>query len=262
MGRHMCGLYLHEYLQGIDACKMAFELVREPQDREQEQVRALVEATYAQLLLALNRIDDAATHAAVAREMAAKSGAVRAKISAATVSGLVEVYKGNVDVGISRIVAVRDQAKVLAPSYQDALRASVNAYERAGQPDRALSMNRELMMHVRNIHREAIMQQQQQHLQRLGLPDPDTASLRLIEDRDEALKQKARRRRSEAGRVPRAHGAHGRAARRRQRRTRLPGGDVGSPAGTRTRARHRKRPSASNWPLGCTTSARWSSRTR
>jgi putative two-component system response regulator len=51
-------------------------------------------------------------------------------------------------------------------------------------------MNRELMMHVRNIHREAIMQQQQQHLQRLGLPDLDTASLRAIENRDEALKQK------------------------------------------------------------------------
>ena len=32
-------------------------------------------------------------------------------------------------------------------------------------------MNRELMMHVRNIHRGAIMQQQQQHLQRFGLPD-------------------------------------------------------------------------------------------
>ena len=51
-------------------------------------------------------------------------------------------------------------------------------------------MNRELMMHVRNLHREAIMQQQQQHLQRLGLPDPDAASLRAIEDKDEALKKK------------------------------------------------------------------------
>ena len=51
-------------------------------------------------------------------------------------------------------------------------------------------MNRELMMHVRNIHREAIMQQQQQHLQRLGLPDPDAAGIRLIEDKDEDLKRR------------------------------------------------------------------------
>ncbi len=75
-------------------------------------------------------VDDAAEHAAVAREMAVRSGAARAKISAATVSGLVEVYKGNVDVGISRIVAIRDQSKILAGSYQEALRASVSAYER------------------------------------------------------------------------------------------------------------------------------------
>ena len=34
------------------------------------------------------------------------------------------------------------------------------------------------------------MQQQQQHLQRLGLPDPDAASLRAIEDKDVSLKQK------------------------------------------------------------------------
>jgi len=67
-------------------------------------------------------------------------------------------------------------------------------------------MNRELMMHVRNLHREAIMQQQQQHLQRLGLPDPDAASLRAIEDKDEALRE-ARGRGRQAGRVPRAHGA-------------------------------------------------------
>ena len=189
-GSAVCALYLREYLQGVDACMEAVALLGEPKDREQEQVRSLIESSYAQLLLALNRTEEASMHAAVARDMAIRSGAARAKISAATVSGLVEVYRGNVDVGISRIVAVRDQSKILAGPYQDALRASVSAYERAGQPDRALSMNRELMMHVRNLHREAIMQQQQQHLQRLGLPDADTASLRAIEDKDEALKRK------------------------------------------------------------------------
>jgi putative two-component system response regulator len=189
-GAALCGLFLHEYLQGIDACNAALELLAEPRDREQEQVRALVEATFAQLLLATNRIPEAAEHAAIAREMAVRSGMARAKISAATVSGLVDVFKGNVDVGISRIVAIRDQSKILPGVYQEALRVSVSAYERAGRPDRALSMNRELMMHVRNMHRDAIMQQQQQHLQRLGLPDSDTASLRLIEDKDEALRQK------------------------------------------------------------------------
>ena len=70
----LCGLYLHEYLQGVDAVRERSNCLRDPKDREQEQVRALVEATYAQLLLALNRIEDAAKHAAIAREMAARSG--------------------------------------------------------------------------------------------------------------------------------------------------------------------------------------------
>jgi putative two-component system response regulator len=189
-GAAACSLYLHEYVAGLDACEEAVALIQEPKDREQEQVRALVESTYTQLLLAVNRTEEAAAHAAVAREVAQRSGAARARISAATVSGLVEVYRGNVDVGISRIVAVREKSRIVAGTYQDALRASVSAYEKAGQPDRALSMNRELMMHVRNLHREAIMQQQQQHLHRLGLPDADAASLRALEDKDEALKKK------------------------------------------------------------------------
>ena len=133
-GAALCGLYLHEYLHAADACLEALKLLIEPRDREQEQSRALIEATYAQILLAINRLDDAAEHAVIAREMAARSGAARAKIAAATVSGLVEVYRGNVDVGISRIVSIRDQSKILPDAYQQALRASVSAYERPASP--------------------------------------------------------------------------------------------------------------------------------
>jgi tetratricopeptide (TPR) repeat protein len=129
-GVSMCALYLHEYLQGAEACTEALALLSEPRDREQQQLRALIESTNVQLLLALNQIDEAGVHAALAREMAARSGAARAKIAAATVSGLVDVHKGNVDVGISRIVAIREQSKILPGPYQEALLASVNAYEK------------------------------------------------------------------------------------------------------------------------------------
>src|SRR5512145_904413 len=74
-GAAQCDLHLHEYLPGIDACDEVVQLLKEPKDREQEQVRALVEGTYSQLLLALHRIDDASAHAAAAREMAIRSGA-------------------------------------------------------------------------------------------------------------------------------------------------------------------------------------------
>jgi tetratricopeptide (TPR) repeat protein len=79
-GVAVSSLYLHEFLQGVEACEEAQELLREPKDREHELVRATIEATYAQLLLALNRTNDAATHAAIARDMAVKSGSARAKI--------------------------------------------------------------------------------------------------------------------------------------------------------------------------------------
>src|SRR4029450_12179233 len=61
-GAAMCGLYLHEYLQGVSASEEALALLSDPGDREQEQVRAVIEATYAQLLLALNRTEEAAAH--------------------------------------------------------------------------------------------------------------------------------------------------------------------------------------------------------
>ena len=54
-----CALYLHEYLAGLEACEEAIALIHEPKDREQEQVRALVESTYTQLLLAVNRTEEA-----------------------------------------------------------------------------------------------------------------------------------------------------------------------------------------------------------
>jgi len=66
-GAALCGLYLHEFLQGVESCDEALRLLSDPRDREQEQIRALVEATYAQILLALNRVDEAAQHATSAR---------------------------------------------------------------------------------------------------------------------------------------------------------------------------------------------------
>jgi len=45
-GAAQCDLYLHEYLPGIEACEEALNLIAAP-GCEQEQVRALIEATYA-----------------------------------------------------------------------------------------------------------------------------------------------------------------------------------------------------------------------
>lgn len=189
-GSALCSLYLHEYLKGIETSEEAVDLLREPQDREEEAARALAEATYTQLLLATNQVNKAAERAAIAQTMAERSKSVRAVITATTVQGLVEVFSGKLDVGLSRMVDVRDQARILPATLRQTLQASVVAYERAERPDRAISMHRELMMHVRKAHQEAIIQHQAQHLRRLQLPESGTEALEALEVTDGTLQQK------------------------------------------------------------------------
>ena len=186
----LCSLYLHEYLKGITTSEDAVELLRNPQDREEEAARALAEATYTQLLLATNQVAKAAERAAIAQTMAERSKSVRAVIAATTVQGLVEVFSGNLDVGLSRMVEVRDQARILPAALRQTLQASVVAYERANRPDRAISMHRELMMHVRKAHKEAILQHQTLHLRRLQLPESGTEALAALEVTDGTLHAK------------------------------------------------------------------------
>jgi putative two-component system response regulator len=189
-GSSLCSLFLHEYLKGIETSEEAVDLLREPQDREEEAARADAESTYAQLLLATNQVDKAAERAEIAHQMAERSKSVRAMIAASTAQGLVEVFSGSLDVGLSRMVKIRDQARILPSTLREALQASVVAYERANRPDRAISMHRELMMHVRKAHKEAILQNQTLHLKRLELPETATEDLTALEQREGSLQDK------------------------------------------------------------------------
>ncbi len=135
-GSSMCSLYLHEYLKGIETSEEAVDLMREPQDREEEAARADAESTYTQLLLATNQVDKAAERAEIARKMAERSKSVRAIITASTAQGLVEVFSGSLDVGLSRIVKMRDQARIL-PSTLARGAAGVRCRVRARQSSRS-----------------------------------------------------------------------------------------------------------------------------
>ena len=185
-GSSLCSLFLHEYLKGIETSEEAVDLLREPQDREEEAARADAESTYTQLLLATNQVDKAAERAEIARKMAERSKSVRAIITASTAQGLVEVFSGSLDVGLSRIVKMRDQARILPSTLGPgaAVRLAPN------RPDRAISMHRELMMHVRKAHKEAILQNQTLHLKRLELPEAATEDLTALEQREGSLQDK------------------------------------------------------------------------
>jgi putative two-component system response regulator len=187
-GSALCSLRLHEYVRGLDSIEEAIALLDEPVDRDQEQARVLAEATYVRLLLATNRVEEGAGRVPLALEMAERSRSLRASLAAATTRGLVEVYSGKHDLGLSRIASAIENARALPGSLYETLHTAVLAQERAGRADRAMSTHRELMMRMRKANQEAIEQHQRLHLQRLSLPEPDAAGLEALETTDEKLK--------------------------------------------------------------------------
>jgi putative two-component system response regulator len=187
-GSAFCSLRLHEYLRGLDSVEEAIALLQEPTNRDQEQARVLTESTYVRLLLATNRIEEAVARSEYARAMAERAKSARASLSAASTRGLVEVYSGHQDVGLSRIAGAVEQARKHSDLLYETLQASVLGFERAGKPDRAVSAHREVMMRMRRANQEAIELHQALHLQRLQLPAPDAAGLEALEATDEKLK--------------------------------------------------------------------------
>lgn len=189
-GSALCSLRLKEFLRGLDAIEEAIALLETPADRDQEQARVLAEGTYVRLLIEMNRISDAEARVDLAIPLAERSKSVRASLAVQTMRGLVEVFSGKKDMGLSRIDAAVEKGRVVPGSLIETLISAAVAYDRAGQPDRALSTNRELMMRIRRANEEAIERHQALHLRRLGLPDPDAAGLVALEATDEDLRRK------------------------------------------------------------------------
>ena len=133
------------WAQAAATCELALQQVARPDSREFAQIRALVEGTYAFVLLELGRLEEAEAHARSSADMAQRSGSVRAKVTARTATGLVAVYQGRLEEGVAQILALREQSKAIYGSYDDTLRALVKAHERAGQEDRALEYMQELL---------------------------------------------------------------------------------------------------------------------
>jgi tetratricopeptide (TPR) repeat protein len=145
-------LHLHDYPAGLAASTSAIEESDDPQDREHEQMRALIECTYAQLLLRVGRFADAEVHANAAMVMAVRSGSTRARIEAMISFGLVEVYTGKTTPGLARIGAARRESRAGLPAHRlDALRAVIQANEKIGRPDEALRAYRDLMDLIRQL---------------------------------------------------------------------------------------------------------------
>lgn len=163
----ICCLHTQDYEAGLNSIRDAIALRHTPDTREEMLNRVFAEGTYTRLLLALGKVADAAERAQIAKELAARAKSVRADISAACSEGLVEVYSGLGDVGLSRGMTALEKARAVKPSLRETLLALVQAHEKAGRPERALALHRELTLHIRKAQHDSIVRHQELHLQQI-----------------------------------------------------------------------------------------------
>ena len=163
----LCCLHMEEFEAGLNSIRDAVGL-KDVSDTPANMLnRVFAEGTYTRLLLAVGRVAEASERAQIAKELAAKAKSVRADISAACAEGLVEVYSGLGDVGLSRGMSALEKARAVKPSLRETLLALVQAHEKAGRPERALALHRELTLHIRKAQHDSIVRHQELHLQQI-----------------------------------------------------------------------------------------------
>lgn len=166
----LCCLHLEDFSRGLKASETAVKEAKEPHSANELVSTVLRENNYIRLLLEVNSVDKAGERCAIARRYAARSKSARADIAASIAEGLYEVQAGRVDVGISRLTATLERARLLRSMLRDALAALVKAHEIIGQPEKALTYLREMMESLRQTQQENALKHVQLHLENLDDP--------------------------------------------------------------------------------------------
>jgi putative two-component system response regulator len=161
----LCCLHLEDFSRGLKAAETCLRESSEPHTAAELVARVLRENNYSRLLLEVNRIEEAGERCAAARRFAAQSKSARAEIAASIAEGLFEVHAGRVDVGISRLSAALERARLMRSMLRDALAALVKAYELIGEPERALIYLREMIEALRQTQQENALKHIGLHLQ-------------------------------------------------------------------------------------------------
>jgi putative two-component system response regulator len=172
----LCALHLEDFGRGLRAAETCVSESTEPHTAAEMLARVLRENNYTRLLLEVNSIERARERCEIARRYAGQSKSARAEIAASIAEGLCEVHAGNVDVGISRLTATLEKARLLRSMLRDTLGALVRAYEIAGQPQRALVYLREMMVATRQVQQENALNHIKIHLEHLGKVSEGMAS--------------------------------------------------------------------------------------
>jgi putative two-component system response regulator len=146
--------HLGDVARGLAAAEDAVNLLNEPRDANDLLNRTLAETYYARLLLDVAHHEPARIRCAIARTYAERSGSMRALLSASIATGVVEVATGRADVGLSRLMKLLEQARLMRTAYRDALYALVSAHKTLGRFEHAEVFVRELMLQARANQRD------------------------------------------------------------------------------------------------------------
>ena len=184
----LCHLNLDEIRQGLSAIARAVELTPTTGDSHTLLNRVLAENHYTRLLLEVNDFEAAKEHAKLGRKFAAESRSPRADMFAAVAEGLAEVFSGQTDVGITRLVSTLERAIALKITVREVLVALVKAFEHIGKPDQALLYLRQLLENQSATQKQNVLQHVKLHLEQLhpALEDEANAIRRLM-TREEVL---------------------------------------------------------------------------
>lgn len=187
----LASLHLEDFARGLRAAEAALKEVHEPKNAKEMLSRVLLENNYTRLLLEVNNIERAIERSAIAKGFAAESHSPRAEVSAAIAEGLCEVHAGKADVGISRLTATLEKARLLRAMLRDNLAALVKSFEFLGQPQRALVYLREMMEATRQVQQDNALQHVKLHLDRVGMALAEVKSDAVaLERREAALRGK------------------------------------------------------------------------
>ena len=150
----LCCLHMEDFTRGLRAAEISINESAEPTNAAEMLSRVIRECNYCRLLLEVDNVPKAVGHCEIAKHYADLSKSARAGIIAATIEGLCEVYGGKADVGISRLTATLEKARVYKSNLRETLTALVKAFELIGQPDRALIYLREMIEVNRQAQQE------------------------------------------------------------------------------------------------------------
>ncbi len=165
----LASYYEQDFGRAYQRCRQALDESQNPLTADQAYARALREAVFARVLIAMGEAGRAREHASAARVYAEQSGMPRAELPAEIALGLTEIELKSVDVGLSRIQRATELSRSRVRSHlNDTLTAAVAAYERAGQPDVALVYLHELLALNKESKAKQILMHHQQHVARLS----------------------------------------------------------------------------------------------